>query len=177
MAARLGRHGAFDAVLALSARHAYGTPALLSLLLERARTAPWELAAGQPAELTWPELAAELVREKIYWAHTHEVPYAAGTRCAEFLEGLDGRLKVVVVRSRRRRRGSPLSISGRSVLPTSSSSPARLPALPSDPDPCDVSIVSPLASKALPPWSSHASAAHLGQRSSLRLARACSRVR
>jgi hypothetical protein len=98
LAARLSKRCAFERVFAVSALRNYGTPALFTHLSQRALPGAWELAHGQPSELTWPELAAELVREKVFWAHNQEVPYQASPRCLSFDEGLDGRLKVHVVR-------------------------------------------------------------------------------
>jgi GTPase Era involved in 16S rRNA processing len=84
---RLGRLCPFDQVFALSATEGYGTTALRSHLVESALPQPWELPAGAPTDQSWKDLAAELVREKCFWAFNKELPYRllpVCTRCQEF---------------------------------------------------------------------------------------------
>ena len=86
---------------ALSALRSGGTEDLREWLVSQAQPEEWEFPAGMPTDLTWPELAAELVREKLYWAHNHEVPYKLAPRCESMQELPDGTVEARVVRSAR----------------------------------------------------------------------------
>ena len=72
--------------------------ALREHLLSQCEHEEWEFAAHQPSEQTWPQLAAELVREKLYWTHNKEVPYRLRPTCDRGEEGDDGKVHVFVVR-------------------------------------------------------------------------------
>lgn len=67
-------------------------------LAAAARPAAWEFEPAAPTEMTWPQLAAELVREKLYWSHNHEVPYRLRPVCRRFSLAPDGNAVVLVVR-------------------------------------------------------------------------------
>ena len=101
LARRLGALCRPARAFALSALSGAGTRALRAHLAAAAVPEEWELPAGVPTDLTWPELAAELVREKLYWAHNHEVPYRLQPTCDDVRELRDGRIAAAVVRPRR----------------------------------------------------------------------------
>jgi GTPase len=89
----------FAGVFFVSAATGAGMGALRARLLGSCTPSQWEFAAHQPSELTWPQLAAELVREKLYWSHNHEVPYTMRPICRSVEDGADGRVHAYVVRS------------------------------------------------------------------------------
>ena len=64
----------------------------------QAQPAPWDLPPGAPTDLDWPELAAELVREKLYWNHKNEIPYKLFPVTLQFKEHADGRVEIEQVR-------------------------------------------------------------------------------
>ena len=74
--------------------------ALREHLLSQCEQEEWEFASQQPSEQTWPQLVAELVREKLYWAHSKEVPYRLRPTCSRVAEGQDGKVHAFVVCSR-----------------------------------------------------------------------------
>ena len=82
----------------VSAQNGAGMSALREHLLSQCEHEEWEFAAHQPSEQTWPQLAAELVREKLYWTHNKEVPYRLRPTCDRVEEGDDGKVHVFVVR-------------------------------------------------------------------------------
>lgn len=98
VAKHLGRLCPFERVFALSARDGPGVAALRAHLVALARPAAWELPADCPTDLSWQELAAELVREKLYWAFNHEVPYKLAPVCTTFKVHPGGSAVVEVVR-------------------------------------------------------------------------------
>jgi GTPase len=83
----------------LSAQRGAGARSLRQWLVEQAVPDEWEFPQGTPTDLGWPELTAELVREKLYWAHTHEVPYKLRPVCTSVREMSDGRISAAVVSS------------------------------------------------------------------------------
>jgi GTPase Era involved in 16S rRNA processing len=96
---RLGHLCPFDQVFALSSTEGYGTAALRSHLLGSALPQPWELPGGAPTDRSWKDLAAELVREKCFWAFNHELPYKMVPVCTRCQEFQGNKVEVDVVRS------------------------------------------------------------------------------
>jgi GTPase Era involved in 16S rRNA processing len=89
-----------ERIFVLSAAHGHGVQALREWLVGASVVEEWELPVGVPTDLDWPQLAAELVREKLYWAHTHEVPYKLRPVCTGVREMRDSKVEVSVVRCR-----------------------------------------------------------------------------
>jgi GTPase len=94
---KLGRLCSFDRVFALSATEGFGVAALRSHLLESAPLRPWELPAGAPSDQSWKDLAAELVREKCFWAFNEELPYKMVPVCTRCQGMKGGQVEVDVV--------------------------------------------------------------------------------
>lgn len=88
----------FRRVFFTCAQSTAGVAPLREYLASAAVPAAWEYEPAAPTELTWPQLAAELVREKLYWSHNHEVPYRLRPICRRFALAPDGTAIVLVVR-------------------------------------------------------------------------------
>lgn len=86
----------FRGVFYTCAASTAGVAPLRAHLAEAATTAEWEFEPAAPTELTWPQLAAELVREKLYWSHNHEVPYKLRPICRRFALAPGGEAVVLV---------------------------------------------------------------------------------
>lgn len=100
LARHLGHLCKPERVFVLSAQHGAGARQLREWLVAQAHPEEWEFPRGMPTDLSWPQLVAELVREKLYWAHNHEVPYKLRPVCSSVREMRDGRVAAAVVRSR-----------------------------------------------------------------------------
>jgi len=66
---------AVEEIFYISALKGEGMPELLSLLAERVRPGPWLYPADQVSDLPMRQLAAEIVREKIFLRLHQELPY------------------------------------------------------------------------------------------------------
>ena len=84
-------------MFAICAQDGAGVRALRQWLAAQAHPEEWEFPQGTPTDLGWPELVAELVREKLYWSHNNEIPYRLRPVCTGVRELADGRVTAQVV--------------------------------------------------------------------------------
>ena len=71
----LSQSAAVNEIFYISALKGEGMPELLALLAQRVRPGPWLYPADQVSDLPMRQLAAEIVREKIFLRLHQELPY------------------------------------------------------------------------------------------------------